>query len=176
MVFPKIPFILILVALGCSHEDEFNPVYDVPEEFQPVVETFIFEASHRGIEIEMNNLIIQYDNKLEEPFCGQCNDASKGKPVQKIISINPDNICWQNDLELETLIFHELGHCVLGRLHSAEVLPNGDPKSIMVKDNISLYSPCIYAIDEEECNKLIRRNYYLDELFLENAPVPDWAQ
>ena len=57
-------FCLVLLLGACSSEDAFEPVYDVPEEFQPIVETFLAEASVRGYEFEINNLIIAYDDEL----------------------------------------------------------------------------------------------------------------
>ncbi len=79
----------------------------------------------------------------------------------------------------EALIFHEIGHCILGRSHNNEPLPNGDPKSIMVIENQKLYWPCIYDIDGNggpDCNNTFKRAYYVDELFDENVQIPDWAR
>lgn len=162
--------------MACSKHNEFIPVYDVPPAFQKHIDAFEREAVSRGHSFTIDNLIIQYDDKLDDPFCGKCNSNSLDADVQKIISINPGAQCWNNDLELETLIFHELGHCFLGRNHLNERLPNGDPKSIMIENNISLYSPCIYPIGGQPCNNSFKRTYYLDELFDESTAVPEWGK
>ena len=48
---------------------------------------------------------------------------------------------------------------------------------MMVKDNIDIYSPCIYAIGgTNDCSNIFKRTYYLDELFNEATPIPDWAK
>jgi len=148
----------------------------VLEEFQPIVQTFIAEAALRGRSIEVNNLIIQYDANLEAGVCGRCNSNKLNEQIQKIISINPTKSCWSTSQEKEALFFHELGHCLLGRLHNNDLLPNGDPKSIMVENNRSTYNGCVYQFGEEDdCNILYKREYYLDELFDENTPTPEWA-
>jgi hypothetical protein len=167
--------VLLLCLGGCSREDNFKPVYNVPAEFQPIIESFIHEASARGLSLEISNLIITYDENPESVYCGKCNSNALGTDVQKIISVNSTIQCWDNSIEQETLIFHELGHCILGRLHTSEQLPNGDPKSIMIQDNVTLYAPCIYQIGEDPCDNTFKRDYYLNELFDESTPVPDWA-
>lgn len=165
----------ILICLGCS-KDEDELIYNVPEEFQPIVEKFLEEASVRGFNYEITNLIITYSDELDIKYCGTCNSNIVNMSTQKIISINT-SICWTNDLQKEALVFHELGHCFLGRDHDASLLPNGDPKSMMIEDDISVYSPCVYAFgDTDKCNFVFKREYYLDELFDEKTPIPDWAK
>src|ERR1035437_9451238 len=69
----------------------------------------------------------------------------------------------------EDLIFHELGHGLLKRDHLNLTLENGDWKSIMCGgDKVGTRSWNINY-------KGIRRNYYIDELFDENTPAPDFS-
>jgi len=168
--------ILILVAVillfGCKKDKDF--VYDVPREFEPIVQRFISEAAARGHQITINNLIIKYDLSSSTTICASSNVVTSGNDDQKIISIKSLD-CWLNDVQLETLIFHELGHCILGREHDTGLLPNGDFRSIMYPANITLYSPCVYPIGSP-CDFLYRRNYYLDELFNPATPIPDWGK
>jgi hypothetical protein len=77
-------------------------------------------------------------------------------------------------MELETLVFHELG-IVYGRAHNTDTLPNGDPKSIMVPNKISLYSVYI-PIGNQPCDNGFKRPYYLDELFNPQTAAPDWSK
>jgi hypothetical protein len=165
---------LFLIA-GCSPNDDFTPVYEVPKDIQPLIDSFIHEASIRGVSISITNLIITYDDNPASSVCGSCNSSSLAKDVQKIITLKSQSPCWIEPLELETLLFHELGHCVLGRAHTIDLLPNGDPKSIMVENDIGIYAPCLYPIEGEPCDNSFKRFYYLDELFDETTPVPDWA-
>ena len=158
---------------GCN--DEFYPVYDVPADYQHFVESFINEAAVRGYSLNINNLIIKYDDSMEVPYCGKCNSRSLDRDIQKIVSFNPNLSCVFADEQREALVFHELGHCVLGRGHDDSTLPNGDHKSLMNQSDLAVYTSCIYVIGNEPCDLRFRRTYYLDELFDENAPVPDWG-
>ena len=171
----KVLLLFFIIAFAGCEKDDFEPVYNVPEEFQPIIDTFIIEAKQRGLNYNITNLIVTYDETLDISYCATCNDKSNAN-AQKIIAINTTR-CWNNDLQKETLLFHELGHCFLGRDHDATVLPNGDPKSMMIKNNLSIYSPCVYAFGEvDNCNFVYKRTYYINELFNENTPIPDWAK
>lgn len=158
---------------GC--EQGFEPIYDVTGDLQIQVDTFLEEATIRGHEFTIDNLIIEYDSGLALSTCGTCNSYSKSNDIQKVIKINPSCTITYNE-QMEALVFHELGHCVLGRQHDTALLPNGDPRSIMTPRNLDLYAPCVYQIGEENCNYTFKRSYYLDELFDESTPVPDWAK
>ena len=69
----------------------------------------------------------------------------------------------------EDLLFHELGHALLGRKHLNSTLENGDWKSIMCGgDKVNNRSWNINYRGE-------RRKYYLDELFDESTKQPDFA-
>ena len=160
---------------GCSKDNDVGLIYRVPLEYQTFVDTFLYEAALRGYSIEIKSLIINFDATLEEPHCAKCNSRSLNKRVQKIISINPNIQCWFTAEQQETLVFHELGHCILGRPHEDGRLPNGDFKSLMNANDLSPYSSCVYPVDNEPCDDRYKRPYYLDELFDEKTPVPDWG-
>ena len=163
-----------LFSLGCSKDKTAVPVYNVPTEFQPLVSSFVHEAALRHDTLVINNLIIRYDSSISISYCALCNSLEPN--VQKLITVNPKVHCYNNALEREALFFHELGHCILGRSHTDARLPNGDPKSIMVKDNIGLYSSCLYPIGGACQDNSFKRLYYLDELFNPQTPVPLWGQ
>jgi len=174
-MFKKTLLACVIIVLGCQKKNNFSLVYSVPPEFEYYVESFITEANARGHHISINDLIIQYDSALSLQYCAQSNMISSQNDVQKIISINARLKCWQNDVQLEALIFHELGHCILGRDHDTSLLPKGYPKTMMYPNDIALYSPCVYVFGDS-CNKLYRRPYYIDELFDPATPVPDWGK
>lgn len=168
-------FAVLLLMLGCKKQSSVSFTYSVPTELQPYISSFIQEAAARGHTYTMDNLIIEYSSTLAPQFCAQSNVISAENDVQKIIYINSNVQCWQNKTQLETMLFHELGHCLLGRSHDSTLLPKGDPKSIMIRNDLTIYSVCVYAIGDS-CNKLHRRTYYLDELFDPGTPVPAWGK
>jgi hypothetical protein len=90
----------------------------IDPDFQPTVDRFKFEANKRNISVNLSDLNIYY---------GDTNDSLGVCTVEgstRIITINPDLEFATDDL-LSEIILHELGHCVLGRIH----IP--DPTSIM---------------------------------------------
>jgi hypothetical protein len=161
----------VLLVLGCHKQGGF--VYRVPQEFEPIIQKFITEAGTRGHAITISNLIIQYDYSPSFQYCAVSNIISSRNDAQKIITIN-GHPCWLNSAQLETLIFHELAHCVLGRNHDMSLMPKGYPKSIMYTGDLTMYSPCVYALSDS-CNKAYRRTYYIDELFNSATPMPAWG-
>ena len=173
----RIGFIFCALIVGfplAGCEQGFEPRYDVAGDLQIQIDVFLEEAAIRGHGFTINNLILEYDPELALSTCGTCNSYSRASDIQKVIKINPNCTITYNE-QIEALVFHELGHCFLGRQHDSNLLPNGDPKSIMTPRNFNLYAPCIYQIGEEDCNFTFRRDYYLDELFDESTPVPEWA-
>ncbi|MDH3648458.1 MAG: hypothetical protein OEQ53_02190 [Saprospiraceae bacterium] len=171
--------ILCTYLAACQDDDsiDFIPVYDVPEDYQEIVDLFVDEAAVRGIELTIDNLIVLEDPDLPFDLCGSCNASDLNIKVQRIVSIHPRR-CWPNNLQKEALLFHELGHCILGRSHTSALLPNGDFKSLMVPSNIGVYSPCVYQFGgaADDCNFTFKRTYYIDELFDPDMPIPDWAR
>ncbi len=61
------------------------------------------------------------------------------------------------EFQKEALIFLELGNCFLHRDHEESLPPNSDPKSMMVKDNIGIYSLCISTIGGNTDYNLFRK-------------------
>jgi hypothetical protein len=99
---------------------------------------------------------IEY-NKLDYPVVGVCISYTNG---HKEVQIDPDS--WFNFDEnyKEELIFHELGHCILGREHDTSYIDEYRvPKSIMY--------PYIFGYAYNEY-----KSYYMDELKNKNV---DWT-
>jgi hypothetical protein len=176
--------LIILISITCKQKVEpiAAPIYAIEKQFQPFMNSFLKEAAERNIRIDTTNLIIKLNDQLKVDKCGTCTYSAKNKNSQKIVEIYTNVLtCWPVATynAKEALIFHELGHCLLGRIdHKNDTFADGSPKSIMVANNQELYSPCVYVIDDNPvaCNKTIRRKYYIDELFDVNAPKPAWAE
>jgi hypothetical protein len=167
---------LLFLTIACS--DESEPIYSVQDEFVPYVMQFIQEGTNRGYSVTIDNLIMEFGETDEEEYCGQCIYAPDDPTVQRRIVINSNSACWamESEQSKEVLIFHELGHCVLNRInHKEDKLPNGAYASMMNRGELNLYEPCVYDIGDGDCDKSYRRTYYVDELFDENTPSPDWA-
>jgi hypothetical protein len=181
------PLWLLILAfiLNCCHKEKPEPVvYQVPSEVEKYVQSFLQEASLRNHPMEITNLIIEFtelDTSIREDalICAACRQVKDHPERQRRIIINTEINCWKflTNQAREALIFHELGHCILQRRgHKDNLLPNGDYASLMNSQTSAVYEICQYDIGGEPCSKLFKREYYIDELFNENASVPDWAK
>ena len=166
--FIKILYILILILLVSACNDIHE--YRVEEEFTEYVQRFELEAAKRGKDFDLQNtgLIVEFAD-LKDEQAGLCH-------YEKPIRIEIDKAYWKSisatsgaDLMKEDLLFHELGHGILGRGHLNSTLENGDWKSMMCGGE---------KVNDRPWNinyRGIRRDYYVDELFNESTPEPDFS-
>jgi hypothetical protein len=118
-------------------------------EFTPYVKSFIEAGQSVGVKVDMNRVTIKMLGELPRNWVGVCN-MDTGE-----ISILEPAWVGMPEIEREVEIWHELGHCVLGRYHD-ETVYGQHPKSIMYP-NISPTSEPDYYI--------IHRLDYIYELF-----------
>ena len=166
---------LLICVISCQKQQIEPTVYQIDKDLQPYLNSFTEEAKKRGIEIKLENLIMKFDSSSAN-LCGKYSKQSLDG--QRTVIIKKDFICWKGvpNQNKEALVFHELGHCFLNRSHRDDLLPNGADASIMNSNSYGPYQPCIYAIDNNDCNRTTRRSYYVDELFNEKTSVPAWAK
>jgi hypothetical protein len=175
---------LSFLLFTCKKDEEIQPAkFQIDSEFKVYFTSFLKEARARNIKIDTTNLILKSgkQSSKDKETCGTCYIDVKKPWVQKTIEIYTDSpTCWlsRTNNGKEALIFHELGHCLLGRIeHKTDTYLDGTPKSLMHPTDTDLYSPCVYAIDNETiCNKTDRRKYYVDELFDPKTAKPVWAR
>jgi len=143
-------YLLISIIFGACSKETL-----IVEELQPYFDRFIEEAEKRGISFEDEDLLV--DMRIGEipenpSFLGICNYF--GPDVNQEVLINI--LFWEllTPIEKEKLVFHELGHCILNRLHRNDKAANGFCMSIMNTSN-----GCFDNYSDET------RDSYLDELF-----------
>jgi hypothetical protein len=126
------------------------------------VDRFYEEASKRSVSLpDRSTITLKFVAAAEiSPNAGY--GDSKPPRVRIVKTIWETYAGWQKEI----LMFHELGHAVLGRYHTDEKLPNCEFKSMMVSTNQFI------VYDSEES---ARREYYIDELFNPYAPYPSWG-
>lgn len=150
-----LPALAGLVILGCQKESITITELFIDEELAPYLERFQEEAATRGITIDFAAAGISafLEDIEEESVSGQCRHQSDGSH-QLVI----DTGFWRQATEVrkEFVVFHELGHCALGRGHLDTSLADGTCASMMH----SGLSGCRNAYNN------LTRSYYLDELFL----------
>ena len=156
--------IVYLIIFACKKDD----IYVVPDIIQPYIDEFIAEAAERGINLQIDDLVVLFEENLEVDgthAAGLCQFGSK--KTSPTIKLDTTSVNWQsNASSRELLVFHELGHCVLDRGHVEDRLPNNNFTSVMRPSGEQLYGPVLSRF---------KREYYFDELFNATSPAPSWA-
>lgn len=139
--------LILMYLLGCT-KSEIEP------SAEPYVQNFLQECIKRGIRIHQTNIRVKF-KRLE-------NAQGHTNLVTKTIFIDPYSDGWRYNPE--ALVFHEMGHLVLHRDHCNEVV-NKYVRSIM-----NSFDDPIYNTEELQD----RREYYINELFDPQTPIPDF--
>lgn len=146
------------VILSCTKDNVLVETqnYDglVDERLIPFYLTFEEEAAQRGITIDFNAFPVTGSIKSiqEDNIAGTCNYHSY---EPNVLTIDLEFWNASSTLRREMVVFHELGHCYLGRDHLETAFNNGICTTIMNSGT----SGCFVAYTEAN------REYYLDELF-----------
>lgn len=162
--FPLFCLLLILLLFGCKKDDAVE--YNVDSDFEEYVQRFIDEGAARGVDIDFSDtgLLIEYSERNVEGASGYCYLGNHH------IVIDKSEWTALTDTQKEYLIFHELGHCELDRRHKNDQFDNSLWKSLMRGDPLvgtQINIPVPYFG--------FRKNYYRDELFIQNTSSPDWS-
>ena len=159
---------LALLCLSCGSDELIIPTgqYEVDPTFEPYVQEFIREGAQRGHNIDFSDtgLKIEFSQTAIEPAAGLCYLGRHHVVI--------DKVNWYRFSERfrTFLLFHELGHCELNRLHTNEQYLDGSWKSIMRGDpfvGVQNRIPVPYFG--------FRIEHYLDELFNPNIASPSWS-
>lgn len=149
--------ILALLLVGCGKQN--GQAQDLGN-YSAIVNQFVSDAQANGKQVDIGSLVITVQALPTTSTAvtggteistteGECTMTMNGPTV--IISQNAADTY---DAEsFEALMYHELGHCLLGRVHTSATESNGNPISIMFPAGVvgSVY----YA----------SRSQYLNELF-----------
>ncbi|HUR31768.1 MAG TPA: putative metallopeptidase [Saprospiraceae bacterium] len=118
----------ILMFSSCEEAPELVFVVETP--LQDYFDRFVDEAAVRGFDVAYatSQVDAHIGDITEENVIGTCSwDQTHTH------SVTVDENYWRtaNDLQREFVVFHELGHCVLGRDHRDDSDANGNCASIM---------------------------------------------
>ena len=145
LIFP----LTLWTALGFSCGSSEFARLKVGAEFQEYIHKFEEVSSQYSYPIKITELVVEMAD-LDPQLQGSCVTRTGETPR---IQIN--KTYWEEGdaSRREGLLFHELGHCVLGRSHRNEVATDGRPLSLMYEYGVS---PGLYVDNRPD---------YLDELF-----------
>jgi predicted DNA binding CopG/RHH family protein len=165
--------VIALVSVTSCKKDTEPAVQDlsgVEEQFKQYVLRFVAEAKARNITVDISRLNIKsVSQRISVNGVSYCGYTFSALPADVNIQIAAINGCWSDlsDASKEILIFHELGHGLLGRSHDDTLLPSGLRKTLMYPTTqFYMYTEFTPAL----------RSYYLDELFNVNTPTPSFGK
>ncbi len=138
--------VLVWVLTACGVEEK----KDIDPAFSGYLALFLYEGNNvTGYFPSLpKSLTIKFVPVLDD-YAGWC--SRRGG--EAIVTIDKREWEANSSTWREMLMFHELGHCVLGRGHIDTLKPNGKPESLMHR---SLFSESYYRSNRQD---------YLDELF-----------
>lgn len=111
-----------LILTICLSLSACGSVYQVDSDFTPFTDEFNANAGAK----KATNLIIEYGVTSHKSAGATC--YSEGTPR---IVVDRDTWSVMSDVSRREVIFHEMGHCVLGRDHTTDHLADNCPVSIM---------------------------------------------
>ena len=159
MYRPTLFVSLVLLFTSCQQEftdqeDKFDLGGDITSDLAPYFKSFQEEAEHRGILVDYTSANVTAEIKQidEGSVAGTC--TTNGHDLRHI-SIDQSFWSKASPLLREMVIFHELGHCILGRGHEEGRFDNGVCRSIMR----SGLGTCADAYN------VTNRDYFIEELF-----------
>jgi hypothetical protein len=135
----------LVCATGCGGHLQI-------EGFEDYVHGFERDAKKYGYELEIQNLVITWSERLQGSTVGLC---TRG-PVP-FIEIKKSYWDLIKSGERKILIYHELGHCILMRDHTASSFVNKD-KFVLPGSIMHPYILSGFYFEQNE-------DYYLKELF-----------
>lgn len=107
----------------------------IEAEYAPYLSRFVAAAAPRPIDTSGLSIVTGNHEWLKShSFVGFCEYDTQ--------TVDIDAVAWKrmSDVIREQLIFHELGHCLLGRQHVGYIYEDGRPKSIMYPMVFSEYT------------------------------------
>ena len=172
-----------VLVLACEQDELPMPERTIPESVRPHIDRFLWEAEKRGLTLDISELSVEFDTDIgisvvnnQQTIVGSCNRSAN----LNLVKIDTLNSLWllSGQMGQEEIIFHELGHCLLGRQHKDEKLLSGDFASIMRTVGFLQYGDLNQYTSlflNPTGIKAHRRDYYLNELFEQNTPAPCWS-
>lgn len=146
----------ILLTQACAQKEGHESVLSIQEPFVSFVAEFERVSAQQGQAVAISDLIVEFGDTPSLNETGVCIWSSDDTPRVVI-----NQAIWNtlNDDDREEVIFHELGHCILQRLHQnsrVNVAGGGTrPQSVMYPvridgntymDNIADYQSELFSI------------------------------
>lgn len=149
----RIAFLALTLILSACARPHVKVVRIDPA-FQSLVNSFEADGSTVNFHVQINDLIVQFTDQLTSETLGECVQGDDATPT-----INIDAQDWYNETPeyQKIILYHELGHCVLDRVHVFT--------GTILKGNCSATS-IMYPYIEDFTNMYAENwQWYVQELF-----------
>lgn len=160
-------FLLLSLFFVISCKEENHTL--IPDEVKNEYNAFLSEARARNTKLnhkKLKAIILQGRILPNQMHSGNCHSAA-GIYDHKERIIIIDTTSFQYTHLKECLLFHELGHALMGLPHDNLFFSDGTtPVSIMNGAASPYWGSNFYY----------QRSYYVDQLFFLTTPSPDWAK
>ncbi len=166
--FTYLLIVTVVAFTATSCKDSGSDVHNVEAEFEPFIQKFFSDAERYNYEIKNKNIVMKFAHLTE----GKAGVTYMNRiPVYIEIDIDEWNgMTGPNEFnEKEDLIFHEMGHGFLRRLHSNGELKNGDWQTMMCGDELP------HGRSSNINYRGMRKEYYIKELFTQTKEIPTWS-
>ena len=145
--------VLFLFLVACAGH---QPVVSIDPAFQSYVDQWHSDARLVGHGDEIDDLIIEFGSLLQLGEKGVCFTGVGYTPTIQI------DVTWWNEpqdpIQLKYLIYHELGHCILNRVHNNKMIAISNGASVYE----SIMNPYAYIDDYYDANY---HQHILEEYF-----------
>ena len=142
--------------VGCGQGSSASS--QIPSDVAPIVAQFQQDALAQNHPVSTDQVQYSFQSLPQvngEQAIGDCQQGG-GTPPTVIL----DTASWatMTDTQKEMVVYHELGHCVLGRVHDSSyfAVPN---------TNFSIVNSLMYPSQTDPGNYEIYRAHYMQELF-----------
>jgi hypothetical protein len=131
----------------------------IPSDIAPIVAKFQQDALAQNHVVDTDSVQYSFQSLGQEngeQEIGDCQMNSDGSNPTVIIDTNS----WASfsDTQKEMLVYHELGHCVLGRVHDSSYWA-------VPSTAFSIVNSLMYPSQTDASNYEIYRDHYMQELF-----------
>lgn len=110
-------FATIACLAGCAPKNPHHPIVQIDPAFESYVDRFVGLSVVNGGPTRIEDLVIQF-----RPLDGLIANCRTDDGETPVISVDP--AVWRalNETDQQNVIFHEMGHCVLRRLHQDSII------------------------------------------------------
>lgn len=180
-------YVYLLIILGfvmpaCAPK---APEYtEVEDTIAPYFSAFKTEAEARGISLNLSRFRIAFDSSLSNSnHAGKCTISevqtgtiiAPGRATELVVSINPTIFQKSNEYGKLEIVFHELGHCLLGYSHNDKqisIMTNSGIKSLPS----SFMSTYHFSDSINKTDQDLLLGYYINQLFSPTLESTDLSQ